>query len=327
MSLKRCSSSTVGLKRSLKPTEIFETEDDEHRIRRRLWTTDVPADSFDITVRRLDDAAEFPAIGIVLESSIANSESLSKCIDTGFFVSMMGGLFGASTVDIDDIDAPIAHTAGGEELRLTFDMEKGFGVIDGRGVSKMLDFKETIPINKYVVSVLLDETCSVEISENISYKRPCISFERMWEERQFTDVTVQCSDGEVLAHRSVLCMASPVFQSMLQGSMKEAMNAAFAIDDATSREVEDMLSFVYEGTLKETPATVLLPLAHRYQLDSLVDACCINILSMLSVNNVVEAVKCIRPLREQGNVSKFWDMLTEKISADLALTKVALAEL
>jgi speckle-type POZ protein len=60
-----------------------------------------------------------------------------------------------------------------------------------------------------------------------------------------TDVTFVVEDTEILAHRLVLAMRSPVFAAELLGHMRESTTRRVQIDDMSASVFEAMLCFIY----------------------------------------------------------------------------------
>jgi len=61
------------------------------------------------------------------------------------------------------------------------------------------------------------------------------------------DVKIQCSDGDVSAHKCVLSAVSEVFAATLKHEMLEKSNGVISIDDATQETMKIFLRLIYTG--------------------------------------------------------------------------------
>ena len=70
---------------------------------------------------------------------------------------------------------------------------------------------------------------------------------------QLCDITLVTKDGEELkAHRNVLSAASPFFCKLLQTDMKESREGIVRFEEISGSVMEDVLEFIYTGTLEVT---------------------------------------------------------------------------
>jgi len=116
----------------------------------------------------------------------------------------------------------------------------------------------------------------------------------VWEEREFTDAEVRCGGKNFRVHRCILSAAAPFFRAVFSGTMQEAITGVLDIDDAPSSAVEAMLRYIYTGTLGDADAKHVLPLAHRYEIDSLVKSCAQKMLDDLNETNIAEIIVQLR---------------------------------
>ena len=116
---------------------------------------------------------------------------------------------------------------------------------------------------------------------------------KVFSDKEFTDIKIQCEGQSFDCHISILAGRSPVFKAMFQSSMKEKETQKVAIDDFTPNVVAEMLNFIYTGTVSSHDAigeiaTDLLRTAGKYQLDLLKNICEDSLCSTVDVNNCVE---------------------------------------
>lgn len=102
---------------------------------------------------------------------------------------------------------------------------------------------------------------------------PCTApFQRMLDNRQFTDAAVRAAGREWAVHRVVLAAASPVFEAMLGNeSMVEAQTAVIELRDVESTEAVDLLIKHCYGAELEVPLLTLpalYALAEQYLIRS-----------------------------------------------------------
>jgi hypothetical protein len=140
---------------------------------------------------------------------------------------------------------------------------------------------------------------------------------------EFSDAKVVAADGRVFAvHRAVLAAASPVFRAALRSDMKEGQNAELIVPDAIADALESMLRYIYTGETEISNPAAVLPLAHRYQLDDLVDQCVTAMIESLCPANIVSITVALRPLVEiSHNASVAWERLQHATRLDPELLK------
>lgn len=124
------------------------------------------------------------------------------------------------------------------------------------------------------------------------YKR-MTGFKRMFEEELFCDLELKMSDGnELKAHKSILVGGSPVFEKMLEHVMKEANGSSVDIPDCDSVVMKELLRYVYCYEIQglQKIAHKLVYAAEKYQLDDLKEICINEIVSAITVDNVLESL-------------------------------------
>ena len=99
----------------------------------------------------------------------------------------------------------------------------------------------------------------------------CVTQERAWKQRKFSDSEVVCSGVHIAVHRATLSAASPVFDAAFSSQMSEGNTATYEIKDSTPTAVEAMLRYIYIGDSDCLPDDLafLLDLSAQYELDDL----------------------------------------------------------
>lgn len=152
---------------------------------------------------------------------------------------------------------------------------------------------------------------------------------RLWTSRRFTDVTVRSDGKEFHCHCAVLCDASKVFERMFASDFQEKTSRIVDIFDAKPCVVEEMLSFIYTGELKEDfPDLVeLAVLADRYALESLLLACAKPLYDKLSISTAPRVIRAFKIFKDQPEpLGSIWDRLQQRVAADPAICSAVMAE-
>lgn len=197
-----------------------------------------------------------------------------------------------------------------------------------------LSHSVTVPAGDYRPFVFLGSGVGGSVHVSISRKRrpPARDLNaRIWRERKFTDAEVVCRGRRMPVHRAVLSAASPVFERMWEGSMREANEATLEMDDAAPETVEAMLQYVYTGGLPsslEKPAP-LFQIAKKYGLDDLAEEMGALMLEGLDSENVEERVRAIRLHAGAGDTAahKLWGKLFAELHSNQPLLRALLEQL
>ena len=105
---------------------------------------------------------------------------------------------------------------------------------------------------------------------------------------EVADMAITCKDGvRFPVHRSVLCARSDVFATMLKAGHLEIPV------DLDKNTMEIFLVYIYEATLPENLtfdlAEVLMAVADRYRVNSLIETCVASLKPSLSADNAIRA--------------------------------------
>ncbi|XP_015905766.1 speckle-type POZ protein B-like [Parasteatoda tepidariorum] len=110
----------------------------------------------------------------------------------------------------------------------------------------------------------------------------------LFKSKKFCDVKLRVGDELLLAHKSFLAARSPVFAAMFDQEMIESQTGIVDICDVSVDTLNKFLEFVYTGTVSEldTESSIkLLVVADKYQVLSLKEKCCSNLMRDLSEDN------------------------------------------
>lgn len=75
-------------------------------------------------------------------------------------------------------------------------------------------------------------------------------FERLFETKKFSDVTLIADNQKFQSHKVVLASQSAVFSAMFEHDMKEKNSNLVEISDINPEVLQEMLRFVYSGKVK-----------------------------------------------------------------------------
>lgn len=115
------------------------------------------------------------------------------------------------------------------------------------------------------------------------------------------DVIFKVEKRTFSAHKAILAARSPVFKKMFISKMKESKENVVVIPDMSQDTFEEMLHFIYSGTVTSNFPVVVLELfeaAHKYQIDGLVRVCETEIYQNLTEDNAAAV----------HNISKMYDV-------------------
>ena len=138
---------------------------------------------------------------------------------------------------------------------------------------------------------------------------------KLWENKSFHDCEVVCGETVFPCHRAVLAHSSPVMERMFGSEMAEAQSRRIVVGDSSPSCVNGLLEFMYTGivTVCDKSDLGLLRLADLYQLDALLLDCVGVAIETLSINNVAEVARALRPFKDRSNVSALWKELVAKV--------------
>jgi speckle-type POZ protein len=118
-------------------------------------------------------------------------------------------------------------------------------------------------------------------------------FAQMLDSGDFSDVTLVCQGKTFRCHKVVLAGRSSVFRAMFQTPMRESLTSEVHFPDMSADVLEQMINFIYTGTLKtnvQALAFELFEAACEYDLDHLRQLSRISIKSNLNKHNVCQVL-------------------------------------
>ena len=116
-------------------------------------------------------------------------------------------------------------------------------------------------------------------------------WEKFSADKKWHDLVVEAIDGEVTTHSAFLACVSPVVASMLSSNMKEARSRRIQVDVST-KAVSFMFELLYTGASSKAFSNSFglqaLDLAHRWQINHIVEMLEAPVSGALSVENFAE---------------------------------------
>lgn len=193
---------------------------------------------------------------------------------------------------------------------------------------EVVKLSQGIPSAEYCPCLCLahsDTHCSSVIVKACPSSEPQLLREtmmwKMWVERDFADATIVCEGKHLDVHRCVLCAASRVFDAAFKNEMKESQCKVLHITDAPASAVEAMLQHVYTGSIEDTNVAEVLPLAHKYELLALAEACVDAMIAELSEDSIARVVQQLQTYSESKWMSEALDKVLMTVQSDTALLR------
>ncbi|XP_064458386.1 speckle-type POZ protein B-like [Ornithodoros turicata] len=118
-------------------------------------------------------------------------------------------------------------------------------------------------------------------------------YHRLWECRDFSDLTVVADGKKFEVHKAILATRSPVFNAMFKSNMKEMREGEVHLEDMSAEVLQEMLSFIYTNMVSNigSMAADLLHAADKYDLKKLKSMCEEELCSNLSVETVADTLR------------------------------------
>ncbi|XP_065216090.1 speckle-type POZ protein B-like [Planococcus citri] len=114
--------------------------------------------------------------------------------------------------------------------------------------------------------------------------------ERLFADKNFSDVTIQVKDREYHVYKGILAARSPVFDAMFRNDMQENVTNVVKISDIGQDVFEEILHYIYCGKVKNLEKLVceILPAAKKYDLKQLMILCEETLAEQLSKDNAIK---------------------------------------
>jgi len=110
-----------------------------------------------------------------------------------------------------------------------------------------------------------------------------------------SDLNVMVDKSSIPAHKFILQLRSPVFQTMLCSGMKESSSNQIITLDFDYEVVNEFIHFLYLDTCDPNVLTEhansLLAIAHKYEVKGLIEVCENHLIRALTVDTAVEMMK------------------------------------
>ncbi|KAK0161324.1 hypothetical protein PV327_009805 [Microctonus hyperodae] len=125
----------------------------------------------------------------------------------------------------------------------------------------------------------------LKINSNI-----CTDFEKLFNKREFADMTFILNNERIKAHKTILIARSEVFSAMFSHEMKEQSKNEAIINDISAEVFEKMLEYIYTDkvTNLDALASELLYAADKYALEGLKEQCGMSLWKKINVNNAAD---------------------------------------
>jgi len=144
------------------------------------------------------------------------------------------------------------------------------------------------------------------------------SFEDLFDSGKNSDLTFVIGDQTVVAHKAILAARVPYFDKMISSGMKETQSGQVKVDELIDvAAFKAVLKYIYGGHLPKNldeDAVMILPLADKYDLKRLKNACFFHMEKILTKENVSDTLiladlyrgdelkkKCLSSLRLWGS--------------------------
>jgi hypothetical protein len=120
------------------------------------------------------------------------------------------------------------------------------------------------------------------------------TYQHLLEDQEFADITFQCPDGEVKAHKCVLASATPYFKTAFQGPWHDGSNNTWRTSNSVAT-MQFILKYLYTGRIEdddeELSCHTILSVASEYQLELLERYCEDRLVELLSNDTISQALE------------------------------------
>jgi len=139
-----------------------------------------------------------------------------------------------------------------------------------------------------------------------------------------SDISIECSDGNIPCHSNILASKSEVFKAMFSHDMLEARSRKIEMKDEEgallSKEmVLTILLFIYTGKIDtEKISLALLKLADKYKLQHLKNQCVKHLCNNIDVHNCVDTIVLADRILNTGTLKMAAkDFILDNLTPDL----------
>lgn len=127
--------------------------------------------------------------------------------------------------------------------------------------------------------------------------------------------TVAVGSSRFFIHKSILMKHSPVLDAMFKSNKQEGIASKLMMDDSNAEVVELLLAALYGSETCDSDMTrhgfELMMMAHKYQIQPLLDSCSAYWKNHLTVNNAVPTMRVAEFLDLQDLLGAVVDFVVE----------------
>merc|ERR1711962_392571 len=152
--------------------------------------------------------------------------------------------------------------------------------------------------------------------------------EKLFLAEESSDVAFEINGEVIPAHKVILTARVPAFENMFALGMKEANSGRIKIDDVDAAAFKQVLRFIYCGKFPEKldeTAESLLPIADKYGIDDLKDACAAALKTCICRDNIVRTLTaahlCSCPDLKKECIERLADLKKSLNAGDLEMLK------
>jgi hypothetical protein len=139
--------------------------------------------------------------------------------------------------------------------------------------------------------------------------------EMLWSQRKFTDAEIQCQGERFPVHKAIVAVGSSFFQSMFASGMSEARDGIVIINDVNPTTLRAVLQYLYLSTIpNDVDMVELFALAHRFNIQGLVEDAGERMLSRMTVDNIHARATMLRRHMQDPVVAALWEEMIDLLT-------------
>lgn len=161
---------------------------------------------------------------------------------------------------------------------------KSFNMVSGSWLFGHCEFAEKSfvldPKNQFLIDDIMTISCIIDPKGSIILKNQVVeksfskvefeNFEKLFNNRDFSDVTLTADENKIYAHKCILACRSSIFDLMFKSGSTENQTV-LNIDDVKPEVLHELIRFMYTGKVVEIEKIVseLLCAAEKYMVEGL----------------------------------------------------------